>query len=335
MAKAPEQIEPIVEDDPVVVNEPTDVGDPPAADGDEPLGFDDVFASLSDGEVEADNLPPRADSPDVAEAKGKKDAAKGTDDPLPDPADVSDDPADPPADDPADPPADDPADPPADDPAPAQEDILNKLADLMKKQPAEEQAQPQLQEEPDPLEGIYSDDEATFLKGYDEEWGDVAKGEALKRRAEYQLLVNHVYDQIATALMPHFETLHAVADKIHHQDLTTQVEDYDDIREKVVSWVDTQPEYLQNAYNHVIDNGTADEVADLISRFKQATGTVTPAQQADTKPVPAKKPERVLPKATKQAAASLAPVSSKRSVVTSGDDPNDFDGAFATFADKV
>ena len=294
----------------------------PIEEDDTPRGFDDVFASFTKDENEADNKPERTDvTPEVREATKKPDAAKASEpdpEPVPDPE-----------------PEPEPAPEPAREPAGNEQDILARLAQLVQQPQQQEQPrQPQV-DETNPLEGIYTEEEAKFLQGYDEEWGDVSKGEALKRRAEYTLLTSHIYDQIATALMPHFEVLHAMADQIHLKDLTERVENYGDIRDKVIEWVGQQPEYLQVAYNRVIEEGTVDEVTDLIGRYQQATAAVTPAQRAAPAPAPAKKPEPELPASAKKAAASLAPVSSKRSNVVSGTDPNDFDGAFADFADKV
>ena len=331
-----------VEETPAVVTPPVEpapivtppVDDPPA---EEPKGFDDVFAQWTENEDEAGNMPLRTDNPDAKEAAAKPDAAAGiVDEGLPTPEEVA-------AADAAEAPAGDPsaeeapaADAPAETPA-ADQDILNKLADLVKRQPAEEPQQPApaAVEQPDVLEGIYTAEEQQQLVEYAKEWGEVSKGEELKRRAEYTLLANHIFEQISEAIMPQFETLHALADQIHLKDLNEKVEDYPVVREKVIEWVGKQPDYLQTAYNHVINNGTTEEVTDLIGRYKQETGVVTPAAKADPAPAPAKKPDTGLPTATKKAAASLAPVSSKRSTVVSGQDPDDFDGAFASFADKV
>ena len=119
------------------------------------------------------------------------------------------------------------------------------------------------------------------------------------------------------------------SERTHLNDLHTSINDYDDVRDKVINWVGRQPAYLQAAYNHVIKQGTVDEVADLVNRYKLETGAPTRAAPAS------RKTETELPTATKQAAAALAPVSSKRSAVIAGQDPNDFESAFASFADKL
>ena len=172
---------------------------------------------------------------------------------------------------------------------------------------------------------LYTQEEQTFLSEYEKDWPDVAKAEGLRRRAEYRDLVNHVFSEVAKELGPIAQTMRTLAERAQLTDLRDAVEDYDDVRDKVVDWVNNQPSYLQNAYKHVIQHGTPDEVADLVARYKKEAAPVTP-------PVTPKKAESELPTTTKQAVAALAPVSSKRSTVIVADDPNDFEGAFEAAA---
>ncbi len=214
------------------------------------------------------------------------------------------------------------------------DDVLRRLAALVKDQKS---AATQVQEQPAPQQPqqeqpVYSADEQKFLEEYEKDWPDVAKAESLRRRAEYRELVNYVFTEVAKVLRPQIETVQAISEMTHLQQLQTQVSDYDDVRDKVISWAEKQPPYLQAAYKHVIEQGTVDEVADLIDRYRQETGYKAP--NAAPKPAP-KRVETELPSATKQAAAALAPVSSKRSAVIAGDDPNDFESAFSSFANKL
>lgn len=212
------------------------------------------------------------------------------------------------------------------------DEILERLARLVKEAPPATQpetvaAAPQPQEAP----AIYSNEEMQIISNYEKEWPDVAKAEALRRKAEYRELVEYVFGEVAKELRPIVETVHTMTQRTHLSDLKSTVTDYDDVRDKVVSWAEQQPAYLQLAYKHVIENGTVDEVADLIDRYKRETGaTARPAAAPATRKV-----ETELPSATKQAAAALAPVSSKRSAVLQATDPDDFESAFASFAGKM
>jgi hypothetical protein len=157
----------------------------------------------------------------------------------------------------------------------------------------------------------------------------VAKAEAVKRREEYKQLLGYTFTELNKKLEPLLEQVRALSTRTQLQDLTTNVPDYNDnLREQVISWVDKQPSYLQTAYKQVIEQGTADEVVDLINRYKADTGS----RQTNT--APAKK-KTELPTATKQAAAALAPVSSKRSGATNVIDPSDFDSAFTAAAKEL
>lgn len=210
---------------------------------------------------------------------------------------------------------------------PDQEDMLKRLARLVKEEPAAPAPQQQQQEAP-----LFSEEEVKVLQDYEKDWPDVARAEALRRKAEYRQLVGYVFQEVSKVYQPYMEMVSQLADHAQVSQLKEAVPDYNDVRGQVVDWVNKQPTYLQVAYNHVINNGTADEVTDLINRFKAATGQVaTPAAAA---PV-AKKPATELPPVAKQAAAALAPVSSKRTVVPASNELSNFDDAFAAFASKM
>lgn len=212
----------------------------------------------------------------------------------------------------------------------AAEDALARIAEALAERTKAPEAAPKAAEPP---AEVYTPDEKAAIAKYEEEWPDVAKAEALRRRAEYQQVVGYVFQQVASQLGPLLERVDAIAQRTHLSDLQAKVDDYETIREKVIDWVDKQPSYLREAYNRVVEQGTADEVADLISRYRQDSGVAAPAAKPAV--APARKAETELPPAAKQAAAALAPVSSKRSAVVQGVDPGDFDAAFAEAADKL
>lgn len=239
-------------------------------------------------------------------------------------------------------PAEPAAAPAAAEPAPAPataDEIVKGLADLLKQQPApaaQPEAQPQAQEqEQAPL---YSQEEISTLSDYEKNWPDVAQAESLKRRAEYHDLMKFVFSEVEKHTRPLFEQLRTVGNTLHMGELKQAVPDYSESLEaEVAAWVDTQPAYLQGAYKQVMQQGTSDEVADLIGRYRAATGTApapAPASAAPQvpAPAPAKPAQTELSSAAKQAAESLAPVSGDRSQVPQGEDPMDFASAFARYA---
>lgn len=218
---------------------------------------------------------------------------------------------------------------PAETPPASNEDVLARLAGLLKTAPATDK--PATQPEPATEPPIYSEEENKFLADYVKEWPDVSKAEQLIRRGEYRAMVGYVFQEVAKELRPVMELVHSLADRTQHTDLVAAVPDYEAVREKVIDWVGKQPSYLQPAYQHVIEKGTSEEVADLIGRYKRDTGVA----EAPKPSAPAARTKTELPPATKQAAAALAPVGSKRSAVPQMLDPQNFDQAFAEFADKV
>lgn len=272
---------------------------PPAAAADAPAGDPPADAPAAD--------PPAADPP-------------AADPPAADPP-ASDPPAaDPPAADP--PAADAPKDPPA--AAPSADDILGRLADLVSKKPAD--AAPAPAGEAAPAEApIYTPEETAFLEKYEADWGDVAKGEGLKRKQEYRQLLGFVFQRVAEFMQPIKETTELLAERTHFGDLSSAVPDYsDNLRQEVASWAKSQPDYLQSAYNQVITEGTVDQVKDLVARYRAETGKPAPGGA----PVPPKPKDNELSGEARKAAEALAPVDVKRSGVLQPGDPSSFDDAW-------
>ena len=207
--------------------------------------------------------------------------------------------------------------------------LLSKLEELLDKTRA---AEPKAAEPPPtpaapaPPVNPYTPEEQAFLAEYEKDWGDVSKAESLKRRTEYNDLVQYVFNEVAAVLRPMTQDLQVVLQERQKAQVLGAVPEYGTLQESITAWVGAQPAYLRDAYQRVIQGGNSDEIADLVERYKKDTsGSVvvdSSKQQATELPPPAKK-----------AAQALAPVSSKRSsVVAAEPDKNDFDGAFAKFA---
>lgn len=214
------------------------------------------------------------------------------------------------------------------------EDLINRLGALLAKAKADPKPQPAAPAQPEvkepAQEELISADDVKLIEEVEKDWPDVVKAVRAERNYAMRQAVDYVFKEVAKELKPLMQTVQTLAQRTHLQDLQSRVPDYNTVTDKVVAWVDKQPPYLQAAYKHVIQQGTAEEVADLIGRFRAEAGT-RPATPAS----PQKK-KAELPTATKQAVAALAPVSTKRSATASGGiDPSDFDGAFAAFANKV
>lgn len=295
-------------------------------DTDTGLSFDDAFKSFtSAGETNTpeDDEPKAGQDEEVEEGGDDEGAEEGGDDEGGD--EGADEGGDEGSNEGADEGTEQPQQPDSAD------ELIDRLAGMLKQRGEDEKpaAQQQTEEKPAatdtaPAAYQYSDDEKKVIQDYFEEYPDVARAEQLVRRAEYHDMLKFVFSEVSKHLAPLTETVETLAVRTQLNDIVAANEDYPVIREKVVAWVDDQPAYLQAAYKQVMETGTAEEVNDLISRYRAATGEGKPA-------VERKKAE---PSETaKKAAKSMAPVSTRRSVIAQ-DEPDDFDSAFERFANQ-
>jgi hypothetical protein len=171
---------------------------------------------------------------------------------------------------------------------------------------------------------MYNATEKEFLEQYEEDWPDITKGEALKRRAEYQQLVTHVFNEISRVYGPMVSEAYNAAQTLSEDKtldiIRTAHQDYDQIYDKVIAWADTLPSYMKSGAKEVIASGSPEAVVELIADFKKAAGV----PQATSAP----KPTQLSDKA-KQAATALSVVNSKRTVVATVPDAADFDAAWS------
>ena len=221
----------------------------------------------------------------------------------------------------------------------ATDDALARLADMLsQRQPAEPPPRPAAVPPPP---APFDQQETEFLTQYINDFPDVARGERLIRRAEYNALTQHIFREVAGYFAPKLALLDQLADNTAYSQIVQRVPTYETQRDQVIDWVKTQPAYLQVGMNHVIQQGTAEEIADLFDRFSQATGaggaSPTPgiAPQGGRQPTQPQAPAggnaAELSPAVKQAAARLAPVNGKRSAPTQAA-PLTFEDAFDSFA---
>ena len=214
------------------------------------------------------------------------------------------------------------------------EDFLKRLGSLLHRaEPAPEKTAAPVVERPEPVQ-LYSPDELAQLEAYDKDYPDIARMEAIRRRGEYyalaQSLTDHIFSEVISALTPITNQLRTLTERTHLGDLQTAVPDYGQQRDAVIAWVAKQPSYLKIAYDHVVQQGSVEEIKDLINRWRAEAGVAVPAVNG----VAASETKVELSPAAKKAAAALAPIASKRSgaVVTQ---PTDFDEAFDQFDKEV
>ena len=186
--------------------------------------------------------------------------------------------------------------------------------------------------------GQISAEQLAKVQQFEKDFPDVAEASAIVRRAEYQQIVKHVFNEVEKVnaardaqLAPFITLVQNLAERTHVGDLKTAVPDYDKLDVKALAaWVGKQPAYLRPAYDSVMKTGTAEDVKDLVNRFYAETGV----KQAVIDPkvaAAAAAAEAVRQKAIK----ALAPVADKRVGAVAAEEPKDFDSAFGVFAKEL
>jgi len=205
----------------------------------------------------------------------------------------------------------------------AVERLLAGLAARVPQQQAPQGGQGQHRPLPQPA--LVSPQETQELTQFYTDWPDVARAMEVMLRVTKVTTQQQVYAEMARALGPKLEMIDALATRAQLDYFERAVPDYETVAEQIGPWVEKQPDYLRGAYTAVMQNGTEDQVLDLIHRFRQATGQT----QAQTPPAQRATPATELSPAAKQAAARLAPVRSARTTPTTQAAATDFDSAFA------
>lgn len=190
--------------------------------------------------------------------------------------------------------------------------------------------------EPPTAASVLNDEERGIVETYETEWPDVSKAEGLKRKVEMAIMKDEIYREVAEALKgvlgtvnPIVQSAQQTAEQAHYAAIEAAHPDYLEVAEAIDGWIEKQPKYLQTAMNAVLDNGSAVEVNDLFSRFKQETGRVAPQVKPDQSLLQSK------PAVDEKVVQAMSPVTTGRSAaVSSAVDPNDFGGAWKEAAAK-
>lgn len=176
-------------------------------------------------------------------------------------------------------------------------------------------------------EPVLTAEDKAALEQFAKDWPDHAV--ALEKREKFlqermearftkatMAVVQKLYEDFA----PFAEAAASTSRKSFREFVLDKHKDFDEVKPKLATWIAAQPAYLRDAYQRAYTDGTAEEVADLTQRFKDATG-VRP--QTPTPPAPPK------PTANDDAAAALAPVQGRRAKPEpQGPDMTDYDTAF-------
>jgi hypothetical protein len=188
---------------------------------------------------------------------------------------------------------------------------------------------------------VLSDEHTKALADFEKEWPDVAKAVKVQQahvvaglEARFARALTAIVQKIYDDIGPMAQTSANVEANLFRTQVLEAHKDYDAIYPQLPAWIEKQPAYLVDAYKRVYNEGSVQEVSDLVHRYKESNGIG--AQTPGTPAAPAK-PADQQSAAAKAAAAKkaseLAPVAAKRTTpAPQSQDPNDFDGAFAEAA---
>lgn len=162
------------------------------------------------------------------------------------------------------------------------------------------------------------DDDEQLLQELDEQLPTVAKAVRKLIAKERQAIEQDVMGRIApiertaqeSARERHFNTIRSA-----HQDFDVVVTSPD-----LAAWVDEQPPYLAASYRAVMERGTAEDVVDLLARFKKESG-YAPAPAPQSNPAPKARTDALR--------SAAAPRLRSHAAIPSRVDRNDFDAAWA------
>lgn len=204
--------------------------------------------------------------------------------------------------------------------------LREEIAKPSEPAPAAPAAEPAVPEATAPAGLQLTEEEQKFLTEYEKDWPDISKAEAIKRKQEIYAAVQFVFSQMAGTLNPIVDKFKESEYSQHEAAIKGVHEDYDDVREDVVKWATSQTGLRGKLFTEVVQSGTAEEIADLVSTWKEVHGKTKPqvSQGAGSPAAPAEPPAKA-----KQAAQKLSVVSSKRTAVPAAQDPNDFESAWA------
>lgn len=183
------------------------------------------------------------------------------------------------------------------------------------------------------LDDFLSPEEKEKIKAYDAEWSDIAPAEAIRTRAMIDLAVAQVNAKWEAQLAPIVQQLQRSQVNSHMSSIYAAHPDLDTLRSDLSTWVNNQPAFLRPHFEHVMKAGSADQVIELVSTFKAASGRVSAAPAAPAAPAAqpaAPAPAAVAPNPVqaKAAAATAAVANSQRGGIPTGIDADDFDSAW-------
>lgn len=130
----------------------------------------------------------------------------------------------------------------------------------------------------DLIELIPEEDREEF-KRYQEEMDNVNKFEGIRSKAMAKKLIDHFnasMQLLSNNIAPYLDMIKENSTSSHFSTIKGTHPDFEELRDsgQIKEWIGTQPKYMQEAYMKVYKGGEAEDVIDLIAKFKADKGIV-------------------------------------------------------------
>lgn len=190
----------------------------------------------------------------------------------------------------------------------------------------------------DSLFDDFSEEEKDALAEYEKDFDSVSKMEGLKRERALKKLEDKILarleeratelqEKIDSRIQPVEETFKKIDETTHFKSIRESHPDFEKHRDSgaILKWIETKPRYLQESMKATYEQGTAEDVVDLISDFKQENGLL----ETDKNDQSRKDNLVDLNKKKAQKKQDLTAVITKRGSVDTGQGrADDFDSAY-------
>lgn len=151
-----------------------------------------------------------------------------------------------------------------------------------------------------------------YAKDFTEDWPDIAKA-INQQMAAIRAEVKSQLESMAKGFQPYVQQ---TANNAFLTELRSLHPDFDGVRDKFITWIKGQPKPVANAYANVVKEGTAADVAALVTVYK---GTLKSSDNQDSKETDKEKEDRL---------RNMEDVGSRETSTHHDVDATDFDGAF-------
>ena len=222
-------------------------------------------------------------------------------------------------------------------PAPAPQPVIdtNALAEALvqaQQKAAQPAAEPPKEDKEPSYEDFLDDSAKNAIKLLNEEWGEVATAVQPLITAHVQAALAKQEKQFLALVQQRLAPVESVVvqsqEQLYWQTIQAAHPDFREAAAAIPAWIEKQPALYRPALLQAYNQGTAEQVVELLTTYKQAIGTTgaAPAQPASSA---AQVPPKAAPVSNAALAATLAPPAAQRSTMTTSRDPNDYESAFA------